>query len=454
MKPRMTLDLERFREAKRILFVVSIIVLLLNFANPCFAATTQVDALIEKLVEKSILTRQEAIKMKSEIVADEEIKTKEVVKETLPKWTQNVNLNGDLRFRTQPEWGKGIGPASQRIRNRVRARIGVKAKINDYVSGGVRFASGNSNDPRSTNLTLEDTFEKNSVWFDQIYLMLESPKYNFIDKGKLWLGKFDIPFEYTELIWDGDINTEGVGVQYKSPKFDIGGLKTNFFGNFGMLWLDEISTAETDPLLWACQGGIESEIFPAWGTNLKVAATYYDAANVKGRTLAHTASTNTLWTAQENRSEQNTLKYDYNIFEVLATLDNKSIFNLELPHGFYGDFIINTDPSNLNKGYLLGVYIGKKKLNVPGDWKVRGEWRYIERDAILDVLPDSDFVGFTTSGSASDGGTNVKGFNAALEYQLFKNTSLNFEYYWNYPIKTTNIKEPYQRLQLDVSVKF
>jgi hypothetical protein len=53
-----------------------------------------------------------------------------------------------------------------------------------------------------------------------------------------------------------------------------------------------------------------------------------------------------------------------------------------------------------------------------------------------------------------EGGTNGKGINLAAEYQLFKNTTLNIEYYWMEPIKTWQNTKPWNELQFDVVTKF
>jgi len=134
---------------------------------------------------------------------------------------------------------------------------------------------------------------------------------------------------------------------------------------------------------------------------------------------------------------------------------------------FYADFIHNPC-APLGNGLAIGGYIGKKKIKEPGDWKARGEWRYIERDAIPDFMPDSDFYGFGTwttytnalgqgtNGIPAGGGTNGKGINLAFEYQLLKNTALNLEYYWMEPIKVSSTisKNPYNEFQFDVITKF
>jgi len=136
-----------------------------------------------------------------------------------------------------------------------------------------------------------------------------------------------------------------------------------------------------------------------------------------------------------------------------------------MPHGLYADYIHNgAAATKYNSGYLLGGYLGKKKIKNQGDWKARAEARYIERDAIPDFMPDSDFYGFGTyvatnqppniNGIPAAGGTNGKGINLAMEYQLFKNTSLNIEYYWMVPIVSWDKLDPWNELQIDIITKF
>ena len=58
------------------------------------------------------------------------------------------------------------------------------------------------------------------------------------------------------------------------------------------------------------------------------------------------------------------------------------------------------------------------------------------------------------NGLPVEGGTNGKGINLALEYQLFKNTALNLEYYWMEPIESWDKTDPWNELQMDVITKF
>src|SRR3989338_9161129 len=90
--------------------------LILGFCSPGLAATTQVDSLIEKLVEKKILTKSEGIKLKGEIAADEKLIREEGLKVSLPEWVQKMKLKGDFRLRYQYERKKNDTDARSRGR--------------------------------------------------------------------------------------------------------------------------------------------------------------------------------------------------------------------------------------------------------------------------------------------------------------------------------------------------
>jgi hypothetical protein len=210
---------------------------------------------------------------------------------------------------------------------------------------------------------------------------------------------------------------------------------------------------------------------------VNLSTTIYNFASVQGRIPTNSAGTNTRTLATDGvgATADQGYRYGFSVFDLLVQVDNTKIFDFEFPYGFYGDYIHNMECAvdGLNNGFALGGYIGKKKIKDPGDWKIRAEARYIERDAVPDFMPDSDFYGFgnnwTTSaallaaGTANnngnngfpvEGGTNGKGINLAFEYQLFKNTSLNLEYYWMKPIKSADRTAPWNELQIDVVTKF
>ena len=440
----------------------------------------EMDVLVNKLVEKGVLTPAEA----QIIVEDTRLQVSKDLAQakslSVPEWTQRIKWGGDVRYRTQGDWGKtrrnetpstGTLTKEQRIRQRVRGRFYTEGKVNDFTYAGVRFAGGNA-DERSTNDTLDAYFDKKFVMFDQYYMRFEAPsdivrKFGqYFSDLKFWAGRFPIPFEYSELVWDSDSNPQGMAFQYVSPDIKTGFLPDlNAYSNLGMFWLTEQAQNNNDSILYGYQVGLKTDVFGPLGTQANLGIAYYDFANMRGKIAgAYSSGTNT----RSMVGAANEYRYEYQILDVLLTLDNSKIMDINFPHGFYTDFIHNPR-APLGNGLLVGGYVGKKKIKDPGDWKARAEWRYIERDSIPDFMPDSDFYGFGTwvtpysnalgqgtNGIPSGGGTNGKGINLAFEYQLLKNTALNIEYYWMEPIKVSDTisKNPYNEFQFDVITKF
>jgi len=478
---------------KRILLAVILGALFLLTANQSVQAG-EVDILVQKLVEKNILSPAEASIILDETKLQVSKDLAQAKSLSVPEWTQRIKWGGDVRYRTQGDWAKktvsdtpgGSYIKNQQWRNRVRGRFYLEGKVNDFTYAGARFAGGLTK-ANSTNDTLTNYWDKNYVMFDQYYMRFEAPSEMIRDYGKyfsdakFWAGRFPIPFEYSEMVWDSDINPSGIAIQYVSPDIKIGGLPaTNIYSNGGMLWLTENSYTNTDPILWALQIGAKTDEFGPFGTTLNFGTAIYNFANMQDKIYtgsqytgsATAGGTNSRWWQGDGLSSGDPRlggwKYGFKVLDLLLTIDNKKIMDYEFPHGFYLDFINNFGASNSdNQGYAIGGYIGKKKIKEPGDWKARAEYRYIGRDAIQDFMPDSDFYGFGTftsnsvalnatgaNGLPMEGGTNGKGINLAFEYQLFKNTALNIEYYWMKPIKSWDKVQPWNELQMDVVTKF
>ena len=124
-------------------------------APPSFATSTSVDALIDKLVEKGILTEKEADSLELEIAGDEKMMREEGFQQGLPEWVKNAKLKGD--FLTRYQYERKETDADARTRGRIRYRLGLDTKVNDQIKVGLGIASG-ADDPRSTNQTFTDTF--------------------------------------------------------------------------------------------------------------------------------------------------------------------------------------------------------------------------------------------------------------------------------------------------------
>ncbi|QTC88656.1 putative porin [Brevundimonas pondensis] len=172
-----------------------------------------------------------------------------------PEWTRGITLSGDIRVRGEGVFmddnnadifvdygainaGGGqnindktpgyVGPPylntlEDRQRARIRARFGLKAQIDSWISAEVRVATGNDTSPVSTNQTLGggDEFGKYALWLDRAAIRLTPVKDVALD-----FGRFANPFWTGDLIFDDDINFDGVAVSARhalNPAFAVFG---------------------------------------------------------------------------------------------------------------------------------------------------------------------------------------------------------------------------------------
>jgi hypothetical protein len=93
----------------------------------------------------------------------------------------------------------------------VRYRLGVIAKLTDGWEIGGGLASG-SNDQRSTNQTFDNAFSTKNINLDYGYM-----QYQFSNGVKAIAGEFgrkNYLWAPTDVMWDSDINPEGLLLNY------------------------------------------------------------------------------------------------------------------------------------------------------------------------------------------------------------------------------------------------
>jgi hypothetical protein len=117
------------------------------------------------------------------------------------------NFSGDMRVRDEPFIGGPTNQSQVRNRMRFRLRFNVNAKFNDDISGGFSLASGDLNDPISTNQTDIQFYTRKPIAIDRAFITYTPHQF----KPLLFTGgKIAYPFYRTELTWDNDLNPEGV----------------------------------------------------------------------------------------------------------------------------------------------------------------------------------------------------------------------------------------------------
>ena len=404
----------------------------------------EIDVLLEKLVEKGVVSGAEAqqIKIETQEKVKKEIATGKSA--SLPAWVQNIKLKGDLRLRYQYKHDKSYSvndPRKDTNIGRVRMRLGLEAKINEKLMAGIGIATGDG-DARSTNISFGSQNQKKEIRLDYAYA-----KYSFLPWATLVGGKTlvnDMFWEPTDLIWDTDITPEGGALVFKkdlSPE-------TSLFMNTGMIIMDTESTTNGHPMMeYHVQPGITQKINDT--ISLKGALAFYAFYNVKDKTSS---------TSYPQKSRQtNTLvsskwKYEYRMLTPALELSIKEPFkavglnveNLKL----FGEYVDNIEVKNKNNGFSLVCQFGNEKVEKWGDWQFRYIYAMLEKDSVLDILPDSDRY---------SGKTGIRSHEGSFNFGLGKNTFLGLDIYrsWNimYPATTTT-RAPETLVQVDWNMKF
>jgi hypothetical protein len=367
---------------------------------------------------------------------------------TLPEWTKRIRLSGDVRLRYEADLfddnnailAQPSDPTRlMNTRNddynfKYRVRLGVEAQINDQLDAVARLSTGNTTNPVSTNTILGDFMNKDNIVFDLAYL-----KWKPIDGVALYGGRMPNPWFSSALVWDRDLNFEGIAMEVKKPVTE----EWTAFLTGGVFPLQDDALASESKWLYAGQIGVERK--DVAGISAKVGAAYYYFDNITGvRNPDPLDPGATDWSAPLYQQKGNTL------FFIDPTNSDKTGFASEfkelnltgaLDIGFWdpvhivlmGDYVKNlgfdksdvssrtgiADPEEDTDGYQLGLSVGHPNTYNFGLWKASLHYRYVGADAVVDSFTDSDF---------HLGGTNAKGWILETEFGLLKNTWLAFRW--------------------------
>ena len=412
-----------------------------------------------------------------------------------PDWLSYFTPFGDVRFRyegffNQPRLADQDVTANNRLR--IRARVGMRFAYSDEIAATVRLASGNPNDPISTNQTLTGNFTPFSVNLDWAYLTVAPGKTFGIRPGLFTIngGKFPNPmFKVGELVFDDDLSPEGLNeiVQVLDQPLGDPNTREPRSGEALRRAVDlqpdqqpagrvhvrrpgepvharrpvaargghrPVRVAQPRPdrpgdqpehhrLHGGGRAGRERE--------LQLLAGQHQPARGAAHSAAH---------AGRGQATRGVLRHD-RIPERLQPDERRHgrdacrTSSQAQPLRFFFDFVHNwgaVGPDKAN-GFQVGLRVGQTK--VLGDWSAYALYEYLQQDAVISAFSWSDF---------GLGGTNVKGPVIGLDYQLLNPLTLSARAYftnfidhpWVASQGTSNfVNNPTQtRLQLDAIMKF
>ncbi|VVN20072.1 putative porin [Pseudomonas fluorescens] len=350
-------------------------------------------------------------------------------------WAAKTQFKGDVRFRQETVHNDGVSNNKDQDRQRIRARLGAYTQINPQVDTGIRIATGNNDDARSTNQSLDNYFDKKQIWLDQGYIDYhpDAIKNLHLVGGKMpqqWVSMGDI-------IWDSDISPEGLAVTYKYP---LSG-STELFGSAGHYTLKDNVDGEGvqfkhDLRLYAGQLGGRFAITDSMKLTLGGSLYAYDNDDSSACPTSGTVTTPCALAVNGNSPGE-----QFKLYEGFGQLD---FSNLPVPLSIYGQYVNNTDASNdQDTGWLAGV---KSKLY---GFNVDYNYRDVQRNAVVGAFTDSDFA---------NGFTGSRGSKLKVSYDLDKNFALGATYFMATSDQTNaNINKKdsdINTLQLDAEAKF
>ncbi len=397
-----------------------------------------------------------------------------------PEWLDRIKIDGDLRLRMQADRFdksntsaenlsvEGINvknTTKDRFRMRIRGRIGLQAKLNDKFGAVFRLATGSADDPVSTNVTQGNYGNRYTVAIDRAYLYYQP---------KPWMrvvgGRMPNPWLHTDLVWDEDLNFDGLYVNVRKNLF-----KENITGfmTAGVFPLQDIEGSDANQAkskwLYGLQGGVEWVHSPR--ASYKFGLALYEFKNIQGvrNSDGSTAQNdtkpqfrqkgNTLFRIDNNgetkpenyvfglaskfREVNLTATADFSAFDpyhVIVALDYvKNIgFDKADVRARTGD-----DFEEKTTGFQARVTYGIPQIEKRFDWNAYFGYKYLERDAVVDAFTESDF---------RLGGTDSKGYYLGGNYGLDKNVWLSAK--WLSADAIDGRKFSVDVLQFDLNARF
>jgi hypothetical protein len=392
------------------------------------------DALIDKLVDKGILTVSEAKDLRDD--SDKDFKSAFQAKTGMPDWVTGYKLSGDFRGRFEQFSGDN-NALIDRTRLRYRIRFGVAVNMLDNLEAGFRLGSGDPagssfsstpsvGGPLSNNSSFQDNFSKKSVYIDTAY-----GKWTPLNSGG-WLlaatiGKMDNPFAFTPMVFDPDLTPEGAAVQGSYQIND----KHSLAFNGAAFVMDEEKSSTHDPMMYGGQILWNAKWTDKWSSSVGVGG--FQIVNPEQLTTANVpyfnqGNSRMPYLPLGSATTLYVLKNNYNPViadaSVTYTLDSFPFYAGAFPLKFSGEYMNNPGASQNNNAYWVGATIGKS--GTKRTWDISYRYEYLEADAWYDQLVDDDNGAFypgnlLSSGNSSFGyygGTNVKGHLVKLNYSF------------------------------------
>jgi hypothetical protein len=319
-----------------------------------------------------------------------------------------MNFFGDFRLRYENTSNAEPNSTFLQGRNRevVRFRAGFTKKISDMFNFGVRLATGSSDDPNSTDVTLSDFVNDFEISLDKLYI--EMNRYNF----SLSAGKFANPFQRTDLVWDGDVNPQGLAGSYtfKGSKFFIPKIS-------GMYFIIDEHTSTNIPESEMLGAQLQLTSHPVEDLTASLACGYYNY-NL-GNLSSSTAGSGDIRSNNIDILGPDNVQYtsDFNLLDVIAVCEYKRLGEY-YPIKLVIDYVNNLGANVVqDQGFGIDIFLGRGKQK--NDFRFGYGYSQAGTDAVLAAFSHDN----TTIA------TNYIQHTLTCDYVILENMTLNLTWY-------------------------
>jgi hypothetical protein len=268
-------------------------------------------------------------------------------------------VSGDVRLRFQGDYAD---TARDRESEQVRGRLGATYKVNETLTLGARLVTGDPDDPNSTDVQLSNFDDDLQFALDQAYV-----QFNLRDL-KLYGGKIPQPFTRTDLVWDSDVNPQGVSAVYKRSLGNGSALRVN-----GLYFFVDEDAVAADSRMAGAQLGYDFTASDKLKFDLSLAYYDYTLGSVVGAD-AGDFRTNL-------RNPDGSYQSDFDLGDAIVGATWTGIGD-RWPLRAVADYVHNFGAINSeDTGYSVDLSAGR--ASQARDWRVTYGYSVAERESVL-----------------------------------------------------------------------
>jgi len=336
---------------------------------------------------------------------------------------KRLKVTADGRLRAEGTFDQTNG--EDRIRGRLRFRLGAEYEIADGLKAGTRFTTvsegRDANNPH-WDFGDGDGFSATDVGIDRLFLEWQ-PESTWKLTGGKFGHVFTRPSPVRELAWDDDVQPAGAAAVF-APKCD-GDVSFDVRALYGVAGeINDVNDSGSDPMVLGAQANVYFKANDT--TTVQFATSYSDWSSLKNFTLS-----------QGNTADAN----DFAIWDTYVGLSLAG-------EGFsqitgFGQYFNNLDDdSGEDSGFALGVQLGQTKGK--GNWNVFGAYYDLDANAVFSAVAQDD-----TPIAGTGLGEGMSGFMLGAQYFVLENVSFRL---WGLTSDADASEDPY-RIRFDIDFR-